>query len=425
MRYEIREIELSRPVEPVRVAGDASGVALIVRDAGRPVGFLMEPLPGGGELSADEVSRRVGAACADTLLQNRIRAELRTKAEPAAPPTVTIAVCTKDRPKLVERLLASLGPIRAEAAERGVALEVLVVDNAPSDDATRRAALGAGVRYAREPRPGLDFARNRAVAEATGEWLAFLDDDVAVDRGWLAGLLEAVAENPDAGAVTGLVLPYELETEAQVLFERRGGFRRGFAKLRYRGSEHPGQPLYPTGAGSFGAGANMAFRRGALVALGGFDDALDTGKPLPGGGDLDIFYRVIRGGWPLAYEPRMLVFHEHRRDLPGLRRQYGSWGRGFMAFVSKHRAADAEMRGRFGRIIAWWFEDQLRQLKRSLTGKHPLPPGMVLAELWGGVAGLCGEYGRSRRRVEAIRRAHAHDAGGAPEGVVADAGATR
>jgi hypothetical protein len=53
--------------------------------------------------------------------------------------------------------------------------------------------------------------------------------------------MEAWAENPDAAAFTGLVLPYELATDAQILFEQRGGFRRGFEKIRY-GQVLPGNP---------------------------------------------------------------------------------------------------------------------------------------------------------------------------------------
>ena len=72
--------------------------------------------------------------------------------------------------------------------------EVLVIDNAPSDDATAELVKTfPGVRYVPEPRPGLDFARNRAWIEATGELIAYLDDDVIVDSGWLAGLRRRAA----------------------------------------------------------------------------------------------------------------------------------------------------------------------------------------------------------------------------------------
>ena len=147
----------------------------------------------------------------------------------------------------------------------------------------------------------------------------------------------------------------------------------------------------------------MAFRRDLLLQLGGFDEALDTGRPLPGGGDLDIFYRIIRAGHPLVYEPKFLAFHEHRHDLDGLRRQYWSWGLGLMAFITKTYDQDRSQRRKLVHLIVWWFQDMARQLVESLLGRHALPTGMVWAELWGGVVGLLGEYARSVKRIEQIR----------------------
>jgi GT2 family glycosyltransferase len=283
--------------------------------------------------------------------------------------------------------------------------EIMVVDNAPSDRRTKNLVASLPeVHYVCEPKPGLNFARNKALQEARGDLLAFIDDDVKVDRYWLAGLMEAWGENPDAAAFTGLVLPSELGTEAQIMFERRGGFRRGFDKIRY-GQTLPGNSMYPCGAGIFGAGANMAFQRKILLSLGGFDVALDTGPHLPGGGDLDIFYRVIRAGYPLVYEPRYMVFHQHRREIKALRRQYWkSWGLGFTTFVVKSFKTDPPQRANITRLVIWWFMDQLRHLLKSLQGRDPLPPKMILAEFGGGVLGLFGAYQRSVRRTEKIKK---------------------
>ena len=151
-----------------------------------------------------------------------------------------------------------------------------------------------------------------------------MDDDVSADAGWLDGLLDAAVAYADAGCITGLVLPLELETDAQILFEKGGGFRKGFQRAVYRPFSE-GKPFYPCFPGLFGTGANMAVRRNVVRELGGFDDALDTGAPLPGGGDLDMFYQTIRAGYTLVYEPSALVFHRHRRKMKELRLQYWSW----------------------------------------------------------------------------------------------------
>lgn len=399
--WRILDHDLAQPLPEVVFAPGEEGLALILRDGGRLVGYLLEPRAGRPRLGAAELAGPVARETATRVIAGRLRGP-----RPAGRmPSVTVAICTRNRPESLARCLASLAALDPSPEELAEGFEVLVVDNAPPDDRTRLAAEAAGVRYAMEPRPGLNFGRNRALAEARHAILAFVDDDVVVDRGWLAGLHEAWSENPDARGFTGLVLPYALETPAQVLFERRGGFRRGLDKIRHR-RERADNPLWPCGAGSFGAGANMAFDRATLLALGGFDEALDTGAPLPGGGDLDIFYRVARTGEPFIYEPQFCVFHEHRQDLPGLQRQYWTWGTAHMAFVEKSWRSDPAYRGRFARLVAWWFQDQARQLARALLGRHVLPAGMVWAELRGGIQGLFGEYGRSQRRVRRIREAH-------------------
>ncbi len=416
MSYSIIEIEVTKLLPSISLSNKDTGIALILRRKERPIGFLMKALPASSQITPESLTQFIVEAAGAKILQESIREELtaleyRQADNPFLPagsvksseipvPSLTVAICTKDRPENLARCLQSLLNLQAPTW----AWEILVVDNAPSDERTRDlAALFPQVRYVREPKPGLDFARNCALHSATGELLAYLDDDVVVDRKWLEGLMEAWAENPDAAAFTGLVLPYELTTEAQILFEQRGGFRRGFEKIRY-GQVLPGNPLHPCGAGIFGAGCNMSFRRNILLKIGGFDEALDTGATLPGGGDLDIFYRVIRAGYPLVYEPQYLVFHQHRQEYAQLRRQYWTWGLGFMAFVVKSYQSDHPQRAQLRRLVRWWFKDQFKQLKNSLRGRHVLPPTMILAELWGGILGIFGEYPRSLKRVDEIRR---------------------
>jgi hypothetical protein len=153
----------------------------------------------------------------------------------------------------------------------------------------------------------------------------------------------------------------------------------------------------------FGAGCNMVLQRRLVLDLGGFDEALDTGPPLPGGGDLDIFHRVVASGAPLVYEPRMLVFHRHRRELEALQRQYRSWGEGFMAYLAKTRAAPGADRAKARAMALWWLGYAVRNVVATAAGRQAGSPRLALAELVGGVSGMLGGYGRSQRRTETIR----------------------
>jgi glycosyltransferase involved in cell wall biosynthesis len=411
MRYAMFDIEVTQPICDLVLSSADAGAAILVRRKGVPIGFWMQERNGALSVPASQLAERIAAEAGVRIVAEALREEMMKLSPTIASPSLTIAICTKDRPDGVERLLRSLSMHISTRPQGNAPPEILLVDNAPSDDSTRAlASRRPEVRYLCEPRPGLNFARNLAVREAHGEILAFLDDDVIPDRGWLEGLADAWGANLDAAAFTGQVLPLELETDAQVVFEQRGGFRRAFHRIRY-GPVLPGDPMYPGGAGNFGAGANMAFRTDAIRALGGFDEALDTGAAVPGGGDLDIFYRVIRAGLALVYEPRFLAFHQHRREMGALRRQYRrSWGLGFMCYLTKCLKTDPERRINLLRLIVWWFANHARgvldHLVKSTRGREHVPPSLLVGELWGGFCGLLGGYARSVRRIEKIRRQH-------------------
>nr|WP_237683926.1 glycosyltransferase [Pseudaminobacter soli] len=393
---------MSKPLEAIEFAPEESGVGLIARWHDQLVGFEMIARPSGSMLSAEELREFADRHFAARVLIAKVEHELAQSAPPsAALSSLSIAICTKDRAQRLSRLLTSLDAVRKNSSF--AAIEIVVVDNASTDSTTREAVERFdGIRYVFEPKAGLNFARNAALEAATGALIAYLDDDVVVDRNWLIGLAKACRDNPGAGGFTGLVLPYRLDTEAQIYFERRGGFGRGFYRNEFRNARFD-NPLHPVGAGVLGAGCNMAFERKLLISLGGFDEALDTGAPLPGGGDLDIFYRVLRSGRTMVYEPQFAVYHEHRETIAQLRRQYWSWGLGMMAFLVKCRRSDRELRSRHGAMVRWWFVDQARALARAVRGLRGRDVNFGIAEVWGGIRGLAGEYDRSRSRVQAIR----------------------
>ena len=400
VRYRIHDIDLALPLPSIVLGKDEAGIALLVRRHRVPIGFVLEDLAPRTVLEPTDVTRLLARTDPRWLLSTP-RPPART---PTRPLSLTIVVCTHDRTDRLARCLRSLRRLRTSRLAEAVDLEMLVVDDAPSSDATH--ALVAplpDVRYVREPHLGLDFARNRALREARGAFVAYVDDDVVVDTGWLDGFVEACTEHPDAVAVTGPVVAYELETAAQVLFERFAGFGPRFAKRRF-GATHAGDPTYPCAPGMLGTGCNMTVRRDVARALGGFDEALDTGRPLPGGGDLDMLYRLARAGGPIVVEPRCLVMHEHRRKLVDFRHQMWTWGLGTMAFLAKAHRTDRAARPRIRRRVAQWFGFRLKSFAAACVGRDTLPIGTILAMTAGGVVGLCGAYGRSGRRVARIRR---------------------
>jgi GT2 family glycosyltransferase len=409
----VTQLELTENSRDIPDLGRYAAVYALVTVWGRPVGAVTQPVVDGG-CSATSLRRaaldRLRGPVIRRLLAARLEAGVPADAvgfDVSAPPpssndsprvSLGVAVCTRDRPTDLARCLDALTSLDPAPDE------IVVVDNAPaSDDAARIVALYQGVRYVRESRPGLDWARSRAVLETRADVIAFTDDDVVVSRGWIGALRRAFADQ-SVGAITGLVLPLELETDAQLLFERYGGFGRGFERRWHRVDTSVGERaarLY-AGAGGLGTGANMAFRRRVFDDVGLFDPALDVGTVTNGGGDLEMFYRVLDRGHLLLYEPAAYVWHRHRRSYADLRRQLRDHGIGFYSYLMAgvlHSRDDRWTLLRFG--AAWLWQWSIRRLLQVLYKPGLFPRDLVVAELRGSLDGLF-RYQRAARQAAAI-----------------------
>ena len=316
-------------------------------------------------------------------------------------PSVTVAVCTRDGagrlPQCLDALLALDYPREL--------VDLVVVDNAPRDTSTLALIERhyPSIRYVVEPVPGLDRARNRAITSSRSEIVAFTDDDVSVDAGWVEAIGRIFAGEPDVDAVTGLVVPDEMDVEAQLLFEEYGGFSRGFDRRYERVDTVSGERAARRhgGSGRFGTGANMAFRRRVFDRIGLFDPALDVGTPTNGGGDLEMFFRVLKEGGTLVYEPAAIVRHRHRRTYEALRTQLTNNGIGFYAHLVRSAMHYPDERAAFLRLGAWWlWWWNLRRLAQTFVSSSAYPRDLVLAELRGSFVGLS-RYQQSRRMLEA------------------------
>ena len=117
---------------------------------------------------------------------------------------VTIIVCTRDRTEGLRECLRTLQQVTYDP------IEIIVVDNAPSGNATREAVTALAqndprIRYTCESRPGLSRARNHGMVHARYDIVAFTDDDTMVDPGWPSAIAAGFAADPEAVCVTGLV----------------------------------------------------------------------------------------------------------------------------------------------------------------------------------------------------------------------------
>jgi cellulose synthase/poly-beta-1,6-N-acetylglucosamine synthase-like glycosyltransferase len=241
-------------------------------------------------------------------------------ANPTAP--VSVVVCAEQSGSL-ERCLQAL------LAQDYSNNEIVVVDNTPRGDHAGLAS-GLAVRYVREGRASLGCARNRGIAEARYDIIAFTTASARPDSGWLRAVACAFTD-PQVMAVTGPVAASELETTAQVRLEFGYGWRYRLRRRTFRREGLTDRELL--WARDFGGGVNMAFRRGLFAALGPFDAALDCDFPGGGSGDIEMLHRLIARGHTLVYEPSALVWHTHNRDEASLRRLIYYKGRSFGIYL--------------------------------------------------------------------------------------------
>ena len=415
-RIKVLEIELGRPLKDLTGLDGYTRLHALIRWHSTPVGYIDVPL-NNGTCTASAIRAAVNHANSHNLLQAMIRRRIDEPvnenptleindskaavnlAAAVKSPLVTVAVCTRDRAEQLKDCLSSLTKLAYNN------IEVLVIDNAPETDETKKLVqeLFPDFRYVLEVRPGLDWARNRAIEEANGEIIAYTDDDVVVDPLWVDALEKVFQNDTGVMAVTGLVAPYEMDTHAQILFERYGGFGRGIKRRWYQVDKVNQKGIsFHFGAGQFGTGANMAYRKIVFEKIGVFDPALDVGTVTNGGGDLEMFFRVLEEGYMLVYEPSALVWHRHRKSIEELRVQLKNHGIGLYSYLVRSAGAYPQHRWSISRFGLWWFWYwDVRRLLKSFITTPRVPRDMIIAETGGALTGLT-RYAKAKLRADEI-----------------------
>jgi GT2 family glycosyltransferase len=304
---------------------------------------------------------------------------------------VSVLICTRNRADSLRRTLET---VFAQRLAAGFDYEVVVVDNG-SEDETRRVVSefpvprGGRLLYHFEARPGLARARNAGIEAASGDVIAFTDDDVLVRRDWLEEIRREFEADPDLHLLSGRVLP------------ARGGLQPVALQL----SETPGTFSTPEHA-THALGANMAFRREVFTRCGLFDTRLGAGTFFAGAEEVEMAYRALRSGHELRYAPNVTVYHDHDRvtvrQACGL--EYG-YGKGHVAYLVKHLL----LGDRYALRIAYWSLLHLFKRGARRGGVSRDSARFARAHLCGMAAALLPALWRMREPQESYGLTHKYE----------------
>jgi GT2 family glycosyltransferase len=215
-------------------------------------------------------------------------------------PRVSVVVCSQNGAGTLGQCLDGLQRLEYPNFE-------IIVVNDGSTDATEEIARAFGVRLITTENRGLSSARNAGLEVATGGIVAYIDDDAYPDPHWLTYLAASFMNTSHVAAGGPNMPPAGDGVVAECVAAAPGGPIH--VLLSDREAEHI-------------PGCNMAFRRDALLAIGGFDPQFRVA-----GDDVDICWRLQERGWTLGFSPAAAVWHHRRDSVKGYWKQQRGYGR--------------------------------------------------------------------------------------------------
>jgi GT2 family glycosyltransferase len=202
----------------------------------------------------------------------------------------SVIVATHNRPDSIRRLIASLAPELTTGTR-----EIIIAENG-TPSPMELALEGAPLKHLHETRAGKCRIQNRAITEASGEILVFLDDDLAVAPGYLAAAEDFFDTHREFAAMKGRILAGEDP-------DKKVGLMAVYLDLPI--ADHGEEVIEVRGV----LGANMAFRASAIKQVGPFDERLGPGA-CGHEEETEMSQRLRRAGFRIGYAPRALVYHE-------------------------------------------------------------------------------------------------------------------
>jgi glycosyltransferase involved in cell wall biosynthesis len=225
-------------------------------------------------------------------------------------PRVSVVVCAYDAERTMDRCLASL------AALDYPDYEVIVVNDGSRDRTLEIAERHGFCRIVSQPNKGLSIARNVGAEAATGEIIAYTDSDCVADPDWLTYLVAKMEASGLAVCGGPNFPPPEDSLVPAAVAVAPGG---------------PTHVLLSDEVAEHIAGCNMAFRREALLRLGGFDPIFRAA-----GDDVDICWRFQDAGYVIGFSPAAVVWHFRRNTVRAYCDQQRGYGKAEALVYSKH-----------------------------------------------------------------------------------------
>lgn len=277
-------------------------------------------------------------------------------------PTFSVVICVYNAESTLRDCLEGV------AALEYPRFEVIVVDDG-STDGSSAIAEDFDVRLIRTDNRGLSRARNTGIEAATGEIVAFIDGDARPDPHWLAYLAPAFASSDFVGMGGPNIQPSGDSWMAECVAAAPGG------PIHVLCSDREAEHI---------PGCNMAFRRSALLDIGGFDPHYRVA-----GDDVDLCWRLQERGWRLGFHAGAMVWHHHRDSLAAFWKQQRGYGKAEALLEAKwpekyNSAGHVTWGGRvYGRGVPLFFGRS--RIYHGTWGAAPFqplhadPPGLVVS----------------------------------------------
>ena len=280
-----------------------------------------------GVVRRDGTAKPARAAVARAFADAPTSARSARAAPSDKPPRVSVVVCVYNGAATLRACLASLG--RLDYPD----YETIVVDDGSTDATAAIAGEFAGVTLLRQPNGGLSHARNVGLRAATGTVVAYTDCDCEADEDWLFRLVVALEQTGLAGVGGPNLAPADEGVVAACVGRGPGG---------------PAHVLLDDLRAEHVPGCNMAFRRDALRAVGGFDAQFRAA-----GDDVDLVWRLQDSGRGVAFAPAAQVWHRRRGTVGAYLAQQRGYGRAEALLQFKHPARFNRVGGALWRGAMW------------------------------------------------------------------------